>query len=165
MPQSPVGWALTFCVPVLAVMVGIVVAGGGSTGPDAQAQAASAICTEAERALERLPQSPGSIAEGLKIEHGILAIFRRELSELQALAPSAGASFRAGLADDRSLLDGLSSMIARPDFVELSLTLPGHPNLVPAWLKKWQAKEQALLADSRVQFRQAGVPACEKSLG
>jgi hypothetical protein len=56
-------------------------------------------------------------------------------------------------------------MLARPDFVELSLTLPGHPELVPAWLKAWLAREKALLADAHVKFAQVGVPACETSLG
>jgi hypothetical protein len=56
-------------------------------------------------------------------------------------------------------------MMARPGFVKLSLTLPGHPNLVPSWLKKWQAREQALVADAHAKFSQAGVPACEMTLG
>lgn len=56
-------------------------------------------------------------------------------------------------------------MIARPDFVQLSITLPGHPNLVPAWLKAWLARSRALIAGAHAQFAQAGIPACEKSLG
>jgi hypothetical protein len=164
MPQSPVGWALTIGVPVLAVAIAVSLMGGGTSRPDVQAQA-SAVCTEAQRALEQLPQSPSSIAEGLEIERRMLAIKKQELSRLQELAPRANDSFRAGLADDKALLAGLSSMIARPDFVELSLTLPGHPNLAPNWLKKWLVRERALLADVKDQFSQAGIPACEKSFG
>jgi hypothetical protein len=114
------------------------VVGGSTTGPDVQAQA-SVVCSDAQNALEQLPQSPSSIAEALEIEHRAIAIYRRELSQLQELAPHARESFRAGLADDQALLAGFSSMVARPDFVRLSLTLPGHPNLVPSWLRKWLA--------------------------
>jgi hypothetical protein len=56
-------------------------------------------------------------------------------------------------------------MVARPDFVKLSLTLPGHPNLVPSWLKSWLARQQSLLAEAHARFSEAGIPACEKSLG
>jgi hypothetical protein len=104
-------------------------------------------------------------AGGLEIEHRALAIYRRELSQLRGLAPRASKSFRAALADDQSLLAGLSSVVARPDFVKLSLTLPGHPNLVPSWLRQWLARERALVADARAQFSQAGIRACENSLG
>jgi hypothetical protein len=79
---------------------------------------------------ERTPQSPGSVAEALELEHAALAIYRQEVSQLQEL-PRAGASFQAGLVDDQALLAELFSMLARPDFVRLSLTLPGHPNLGP----------------------------------
>lgn len=95
----------------------------------------------------------------------MLAILRREVSELEALGPQANAAFRAGLADDQALFRELSSMLARPDYVHLAITLPDHPDLVPAWLKRWLARSQALQADARTQFAQAGVPACEKSLG
>lgn len=164
MPRSPVGWILTICVPVLAVAIAFVLVGGRKTGRGVQGQASS-ICAGAQRALERMPQSPSSVAEALEIEHRALAIYRREISQLQELAPRAGKAFQAGLADDESLLAGLSSMIARPDFVKLSLTLPGHPDLMPIWLKKWLARERALLADARAHFSAAGIPACEKSLG
>jgi hypothetical protein len=164
MPRSAIGWGLTIGVPVLAVAIALLLAGGGTSGPNAEAQA-SAVCTNAERELEQLPQSPKSIAEGLEIEHRVLAIKRRELSQLRQLAPRVGESFQAGVADDESVFAGLSSMIARPDFVKLSLTLPGHPNLVPVWLKRWMARQRALLADARTKFSQAGIPACEKSLG
>jgi hypothetical protein len=165
MPRSPIGWALTFGVPILVVAVAFVALGGGDkTGPDVRAQA-TAVCTNAQHALKQLPQSPSSIGEALEIEHRALAIYRREVSQLQELAPRLGDSFGAGLADDRSLLAGLSSMIARPDFVKLSLTLPGHPNRAPSWLRKWLARQRALLADARAQFSRAGVPACQRSLG
>ena len=164
MPKSTIGWALTIGVPVLAIAIALLLAGGGKTGPNGQVQA-SAACTNALAALKQLPQSPSSIAEGLEIEHRALAIYRRELSQLQQLAPRVGESFQAGVADDQTLFAGLSSMIARPDFVKLSLTLPGHPNLAPTWLKRWLARERGLRADARTQFSQAGIPACEKSLG
>jgi hypothetical protein len=164
MPRSALGWTLTIGVPVLAVAIAIVVLGGGTTETDVQAQAA-AVCTDAQRALKQLPKSPSSIAEALAIEHRALAIYRREISQLEDLAPHAGESFRAGLADDRSLLTALSSMIARPDFVSLSLSLPGHPNRMPGWLRRWLARSHRLLADAKAQFSRAGIPACEKSLG
>lgn len=151
-------------VPILAVAVALLIAGGGKAGISVESQAA-AVCTDAQLELEQLPQSPRSVAEGLQIERGLLAIVRRELARLQQLAPRLDDSFKAGVADDESLLAGLSSMMARPDFVRLSLTLPGHPNLVPGWLKGWLARERALQADARTQFSQAGIPACEKSLG
>jgi hypothetical protein len=56
-------------------------------------------------------------------------------------------------------------LIDWPDFVELAVTPPGHPQLEPEWLKVWLAREQGLLADARVRFGEAGLPACEKSLG
>jgi hypothetical protein len=164
MPRTPLGWVLTIGVPVLAVAIAFALTSGGTTGPNVQAQA-STVCSDAQQALEQLSMPPRSIAEGLEIEHRMLTIYRRELSELQVLAPRAGESFQAGLADDQSLLTGLSSMVARPDFVRLSLTLPGHPSLVPSWLKRWLAREQSLLAKAHAQFSQAGIPACEKSLG
>ena len=148
----------------MAVAVAVALMGGGTSGTGVQAQA-SAVCTDAQRALEQLPQSPSSVAEGFDIERRMLAIKKQELSQLQALAPRGNDSFRAGLADDKALLAGLSSMMARPDFVRLSLTLPGHPNLVPSWLKKWLVREQALLADVKDRFSHAGIPACEKTFG
>ncbi len=172
MPQSPIGWILTICVPFLVVAVVLTLL-GSTTRPDVvqaqrpdvvQAQAA-AVCSGAQRALKQVQQSPGSVAEGLEIEHRALAIYMKEVSQLRELATHAGKSFRAGLADDQSLLAGLSSMLARPDFVKLSLTLPGHPSLAPNWLRRWIAHEQALLADARSQFSRAGIPGCEKSLG
>lgn len=164
MPRSPLGWALTIGVPALAIAVAFAVAGGGAGGTDVQARA-SAICDKAQLALKRLSHKPSSLAEALKLDHAILATARREVSELQALGSETSASFHAGLADDQSLLTELSSMLERPDYVHLALTLPGHPNLVPAWLKKWLARTHALQADARTQFSQAGIPACEKSLG
>jgi hypothetical protein len=32
-------------------------------------------------------------------------------------------------------------------------------------MKKWTARERALLAVARTKFSQAGIPVCEKSLG
>jgi hypothetical protein len=164
MPQSPIGWALTIGVPALAVAIVLALAGGGTSGASVQSQA-SAVCTNAQREVEQLPRSPRSIDEGLEIEHELVAIHGRELSQLHQLAPRIGDSFQAGVAADQSLFAGLSAMIARPDFVKLSLTLPGHPNLVPSWMKKWLARERALLAVARTKFSLAGIPACEKSLG
>jgi hypothetical protein len=164
MPRSATGWILTLGVPVLAIAIGVLLTGGGSSAPNAKAEAA-AVCTNAQLEVEQLPKSPRSIAEGLEIEHGLVSIHGRELSQLQQLAPHIGDSFQAGVAADQSLFAGLSAMIARPDFVKLSLTLPDHPNLVPSWMKKWLAREQALLAVARTKFSQAGIPACEKSLG
>jgi hypothetical protein len=164
MPRSPIGWALTVGVPLLAVAIAFALKPGDSSGTSVQSQAAS-ICGDAQHALEQLPQSPESIAEGLEIEHRTLAIKKRELAELQGLAPRAGDAFRAGLTADKTLMAGLSSMMARPDFVELSLTLPGHPDLVPGWLKSWSVREQALVAEAQARFSEAGVPACADSFG
>ncbi len=134
-----------------------------TAGGDFQARA-TAVCNEAQRELEQLPQSPDSIDQALELEHSVLAISRREISELQALGPES-TSFQAGLAADQALLANLSSMLARPDFVRLSLTLPGHPNLVPSWMKAWLARSRALQAEASAQFAKAGIPACTKSLG
>jgi hypothetical protein len=155
---------LTIGLPVLAVAIAFALFGGGTTGTNVEAQA-SAICIDAQRALKQLPKSPGSISEALAMEHKALAIYRREIAQLEDLAPHAGEAFRAGLADDRALLTALSSMIARPDFVRLSLTLPGHPNHMPRWLKRWLARTHRLSADAKAQFSEAGMPACKKSLG
>lgn len=164
MPRSPIGWVLTICVPALAIAVAFAVTGGSAGGTDVQAQA-SAICNKAQFALKRLSHKPSSPSEALELDHAILAIAGQEVSQLQGLGAETSASFRAGLADDRSLLTELSSMLERPDYVHLALTLPGHPNLVPTWLKEWLARTQALQADARTQFSRAGIPACEKSLG
>jgi hypothetical protein len=164
MPRSPLGWTLTVAVPVLALAGAFLLTGGGASKPDAQSQAA-AICLGAQRALEQLPETPGSVAEALAMERRVLTIQRREVQQLEELAPRLGDSFGAGVSADRSLLAGLSAMVARPDFVKLSLTLPGHPGLVPSWLRKWLARERALLAEARSQFSRAGITACARSLG
>jgi hypothetical protein len=164
MPQSLLGWGLTLGVPVSVVAVAFLLFGAGASDGTVKSRA-SAVCSNAQREMDALPDSPQSLAEGLEIEHSVLAIYRQEVSRLRELVPRGGGSFRAGVADDEALLTGLSSMMARPDFVELSLTLPGHPERVPDWLKKWISREKALLADARAQFSQAGIPACEKSLG
>jgi hypothetical protein len=157
------GRGLLLGVALLALpAVAVVLATSG--GSDFKAQAA-AVCTGAQGNLEGLPQSPRGAAKALETERPALAIFKREVTELQALGPRASASFRVGLADDRALLALLSSMLARPDFVQLSLKLPGHPELAPPWLKEWLARSHMRQADARRRFSQAGVPACEKSLG
>jgi hypothetical protein len=69
------------------------------------------------------------------------------------------------VAADRSLLAGFSSMLARPDIVRLSLTLPNHPDRMPSWLRQWLARQRVLLADAGDGFSRAGIPACEKSFG
>jgi hypothetical protein len=163
MPRTPLGWALTIGLPALAVAIALALAGGGNSGPDVEAEA-SAVCGDAQRALAQL-HPPRSLSDVREFDHGMLALLRQELSQLQELAPRAGESFRAGLADEWAIQSGLSSMVARPDFIELSLTLPDHPNLAPRWATRWHARERALLADAQRRFSQAGIPACEKSLG
>jgi hypothetical protein len=126
---------------VAVVLAGIVIAtqnGGGASFTSH----ATAICQDTQRALQAGKNtSPTSIAQGLQIEHTLLAVYTREITQLERLRPPAAITpqFHAGLADDQALLAGLRSMLARPDFVELSLTLPGHPELMPAWLKAWLA--------------------------
>ncbi|HET9593417.1 MAG TPA: hypothetical protein VFP17_10930 [Solirubrobacterales bacterium] len=148
----------------MAVVVGIFLARSDGSGIDAKAEAA-AICTHAQHEVELLPRSPGSISQGLEIERGLVEIHGRELARLRQLAPRLGDPFQDGVVADQRLFAGLSTMIARPDFVKLSLTLPGHPNLAPDWLKRWLAREQGLQALASSKFSQAGIPACEKSLG
>lgn len=63
------------------------------------------------------------------------------------------------------LLARFSAMVARPDFIRLSLILPKHPELMPTWLREWLARSHVLLSDARAQFSRAGMPACGKSLG
>jgi hypothetical protein len=165
MPRSPIGWTLTVAVPVLALVGAfLLTGGGGAPAPDARARA-GAVCAGAQRELEQLPESPASVAEALEMERRGLKIQRREVQRLEVLAPRLGDSFGAGVSADRSLLAGLSAMLARPDFVKLSLTLPGHPDLVPSWLREWLGRERALLARARSQFSQAGITACARSLG
>lgn len=164
MPRTPIGWVLTIGVPVLAVAAALLLIDGGTPGPDVREQAA-AVCTDTQRRLEQIPDSPSSVAEGLEIERRMLAILEQEVTELRALAPRAGESFRAGVDDFEALVSAFSSIIARPDFVRLSLTLPGHPERVPGWLKRWQARQQALQADGRARFSEAGIPECEQFFG
>ena len=164
MPRTPVGWVLSIGVPVLVVAIAVALMGGNATRSSVQAQASS-VCREAQHALEQLPFPPRSLAEVLELDHKMLALRRQELSRLQELAPRLDESFRAGLADESALLSGLSSMVARPDFIKLSLTLPDRPNLAPSWVTRWHARERALLADAHRRFSEAGIPACEKSLG
>lgn len=157
--------SLLLAVPLLALaaLAAVLMTPGGSSG-GLSAQA-SAVCANAQRELKELPQSPTSVAGALAMQHSMLAILKREVFELQALGPQASPAFRAGLVDDQALFRELSSMLARPDYVHLALTLPGHPNLVPAWLKRWLARTHALQADARTQFARADIPACEKALG
>lgn len=148
----------------LAVVIVLVTAGGGGAGFGAKAQS---ICAKTQQTLKRVRTTPTSIREGLQIEHAALAAYQREMAELGALHPPPGdaGAFQAGLADDKTLVGMLSSVLARPDFVELSLALPGHPTLVPPWLKSWLARSHALIADAHAQFsRLPGLVACEASL-
>lgn len=160
-------WALGAALLVAggAIAVTILSPGADSSG-DFRTQAAT-VCSKAQHDVEGLPGSPVGIDEALELEHNWLAIWKREISELQKLRGSnaANAAFDAGLADDKALANELESMLARPDFVELSLTLPHHPELAPPWLKEWLARTKALQADAQTQFARAGIPACEKSLG
>jgi hypothetical protein len=114
--------------------------------------------------LEGLSSSPKSVAAAVELEHSLFDIFRRELSELEALDPP-NAAFRAGLAYDRALLRELDWILERPDFVRLSLTLPDHPELTPSWLKRWLARSKALQAHAREGFSEAGVPGCANLSG
>src|SRR5690348_7526534 len=114
MPRSAIGWGLTVGVPILAIAIGLLWAGGGNSASNAKTEAA-AVCTNAQHEVEQLPQSPRSIAEGLEIEHRLVEIKGRELSHLQQLGPRIGGAFQAGVAADQSLFAGLSAMIARPD--------------------------------------------------
>jgi hypothetical protein len=54
----------------------------------------------------------------------------------------------------------LRSMLARPDFVRLAITLPGHPNLAPAWLKTWLTRSHALAADAQEHFAALHISGC-----
>jgi hypothetical protein len=149
---------------LLTVVVAAAWGCGGSTSSFA-AQAAS-VCTNAQSSLKALRTTPVSIAEALEIEHSVLAVYAREVGRLQVLQPppSVASQFRAGVADNETLVGMLGLMLRRPDFVELSLTLPHHPELVPAWLKAWLARSQVLQANARSSFAQVGIPACEKTL-
>lgn len=179
--RIPVAIATLFAVGVL-IATAVVIAGGqgGSPAlPNAQsisgpaqvsrafASEATSICNNAHAALEGDSQSsPTSVSEGLEIEHTALAAFTRATSELQKLQPTPNIAgrFRAGLADDQTLVGLFRSILQRPDFVQLSITLPGHPNLVPPWLKAWLARSKALQASANANFAQIGIPACEKLL-
>ena len=64
----------------------------------------------------------------------------------------------------KQLVGLLRQMIARPDFIRLSITLPGHPELAPPWLKAWVAQTQSLAADSKARFAQVpNVPDCAQT--
>jgi hypothetical protein len=130
------------------------------------ASRASTICTNAQASLKALPSHPASVTEGLEVEHKALGVFTQEVNQLQELQPpqNIATQFHAGLTDDQTLVELFSSILKRPDFVHLSLTLPGHPGRAPAWLKAWLAKSQALQANAKSSFAQIGIPACEKSL-
>src|SRR5690348_14465436 len=105
MPRSPLGWALTIAVPALAVAAAFVMAGGsrggGPSGPSAATRAA-AVCQRAQAELHKLSASPQSVAAAVRMEHRLLAILGRELTDLEPLSPETNASFKAGLADYRS---------------------------------------------------------------
>jgi hypothetical protein len=149
---------------VVVAAIALVAAGcGGSTNFTAQA---TSVCTSAQSSLEALRTTPVSVSEALETEHSILDVYTREVDQLQALRPPPGIAgqFRAGVADNQTLVGLLGSMLQRPDFVQLSLTLPHHPALMPAWLKAWLAQSQELQANARSSFSQVGIPACEKTL-
>jgi hypothetical protein len=59
----------------------------------------------------------------------------------------------------------MSVMLARPDFVRLSLTIPKDPSLAPPWLKEWLARSHELQTEAQSEFADAGVPACENLFG
>lgn len=134
--------------------------GGGGFATDA-----AATCEEVRTELEALPQSPRSVTAALSMEHEMIATWERGVARLAALEPQANAAFRAGVADDQMLLRELNRMMSRPDFLQLSLTLPGHPNLVRPWMRRWHQRVLARQAAARRHFAAAGVPACEKSAG
>lgn len=152
---------LLFGLPALAVVAVVIFTSDGSDS-GFQAEAAR-VCEESRHELEGLPQSPIGVSQALAMEHEALAISERGLSRLEALVPRASAEFNAGVTADRALMREFHLMLDRPDFVRLSLTLPDHPDAVPAWMKEWLARSQALQAEARARFGAAGVPACEKA--
>ncbi len=151
----------------MAAAVGVfLLVGGGSSGTfRAQAQS---ICTDSQAAIKRLEAAnPTSLTQALQAEHSLLSAYGSEIKQLQSLRPTgAGASgFEAGLNDDTALLSGLTSIMARPDYVQLAMTVPDDPALAPAWLTAWLTREQTLEAQARTGFQQADIPACRVSLG
>ena len=127
---------------------------------------AEAICKDAKHRRAALPQTPTSIGQAMEIERGMLATFTTEIDQLRALRPPAAvaAAYNGAIADDERLLGLLRQMIARPDFIRLSITLPGHPELAPPWLKAWVAQTQSLAADSKAKFAQVpNVPDCAQT--
>jgi hypothetical protein len=139
----------------------------GGKSPASFSSLAASVCARAELAEKALPKLPAaSVNETLHVEQAALTISSREIAELKTLRAPADVApaFGAALADDQELIGLLRSMIARPDYVQLSLTLPRHPNLAPPWLKTWNVRVHALTAEARAKSSQLTVPACEKSL-
>jgi hypothetical protein len=157
---------LTGLIAVAGVAIVAAVIGVGGSGSQSFSARAAAICSSTQRALKRHPSSLSQFPAALQLEHQMLAAKSREISQLDALRPSGrgAAAFSAGLQDDRALLSALSYILSRPDYAQLAVTLPGHPELTPAWLKDWLARTQALLSAARANFARAGVPGCRSSL-
>lgn len=158
------GFLFGLSILAIAILVVVVSDGGGGGGGGFQSRS-TAVCDEVEGELRKLPQSPSSIDQAIELEHSALAVYERGISRLEALGPAANAAFRAGLADDQALVREMASMLARPDFVQLSLTVPKDPSLAPPWLKEWLARSHELQAHAEAQFADAGVPACENLFG
>ncbi len=158
-------WALAIAaVAVLAVAIVLLLGARGSSSFSARAQS---LCLTSRKEAKRVPAEPTTVAEGMQVMHRVLGVYRSEVAQLAALkAPAPYASaFRAGMGDDTTLTSMLGSMLARPDFVELALRLPGHPELMPAWLASWLKRTHALELDAHAQFAKVpGVAACEASL-
>jgi hypothetical protein len=94
------------------------------------ASRATSVCTNAQSSLKALSSSsPNGLGAALQLEYHVLAVFTREVAELHSLqAPqNIATQFRAGLTDDQTLVGMLRSMLERPDYLKLALTLPGHP--------------------------------------
>jgi hypothetical protein len=158
-------WVLAIAA-VAALAVAIVLLLGAAGSPSFSARAQS-ICLKSRQEAKSVPAEPTSLAQGMQIMQRVLLIYRGEVAQLAALHPPppyAGA-FRRGVDDDSTLTSMLGSMLARPDFVELALSLPGHPELVPAWLTSWLQRTRALELDARAQFAKVpGIAACQASL-
>lgn len=157
-------WLLAIAT-LAALAIAIVLLGpAGSRSFSARAQS---ICVKSREEAKSVPAEPTGLAQGLQIMHRVLGIYRGEVAQLAALDPPApyASAFRTGVTDDSTLTSMLASMLARPDFVELALRLPGHPQLVPAWLTSWLQRMRAFELDARAQFAKVpGIAACQASL-
>ena len=156
-PRRLIGVALALAVAGALV---IVFATAGS-GQSFQARAQS-ICKAASASFKQRFKTPDSIGQALQLEHALVNTFSNEITELRRLTPPVAAAtrFRAALSDEASLAGMLRSMLANPDYVQLAITLPGHPNREPAWLKSWIARSHALAADAQARFAALHITAC-----